>query len=214
MDDVMSLRDETNLHDTLSLDDAVANAAAVLRAGGAAVFPTDTVYGLGVAVGSCASPQQLFAIKRRDEGKPVAWLVGGVHDLDAYGKAIKGARTELDWLSTNPMVVDAYIADPACGFRFSAGAYIALTGLLVDLSKKSNINRIPKELPLYLIAGSEDPVGDRGRGVTRVFKEYKEAGIKDVDMRLYLGARHEILNEVDKEKVYADVLKWLEAHLA
>ena len=132
----------------------------------------------------------------------------------AYGKAIKGARTELDWLSTNPMVVDAYLADPACGFRFSAGAYIALTGLLVDVSKKSNINRIPKELPLYLIAGSEDPVGDRGRGVTRVFKEYKEAGIKDVDMRLYLGARHEILNEVDKEKVYADVLKWLEAHLA
>ena len=132
----------------------------------------------------------------------------------AYGKAIKGARTELDWLSTNPMVVDAYLADPACGFRFSAGAYIALTGLLVDVSKKSNINRIPKELPLYLIAGSEDPVGDRGRGVTRVFKEYKEAGIKDVDMRLYLGARHEILNEVDKEKVYDDVLKWLEAHLA
>lgn len=132
----------------------------------------------------------------------------------AYGKAIKGARTELDWLSTNPMVVDAYLADPACGFRFSAGAYIVLTGLLVDVSKKSNINRIPKELPLYLIAGSEDPVGDRGRGVTRVFKEYKEAGIKDVDMRLYLGARHEILNEVDKEKVYADVLKWLEAHLA
>ncbi len=132
----------------------------------------------------------------------------------AYGKAIKGARTELDWLSTNPMVVDAYLADPACGFRFSAGAYIALTGLLVDLSKKSNINRIPKELPLYLIAGSEDPVGDRGCGVTRVFKEYKEAGIKDVDMRLYLGARHEILNEVDKEKVYADVLKWLEAHVA
>ena len=132
----------------------------------------------------------------------------------AYGKAIKGARTELDWLSTNPMVVDAYLADPACGFRFSAGAYIALTGLLVDVSKKSNINSIPKELPLYLIAGSEDPVGDRGRGVTRVFKEYKEAGIKDVDMRLYLGARHEILNEVDKEKVYVDVLKWLEAHLS
>ena len=61
MDDAMSL------NDAMSLDDAVTNAAAVLRAGGAAVFPTDTVYGLGVAVGSCASPQQLFAIKRRDE---------------------------------------------------------------------------------------------------------------------------------------------------
>ena len=182
-------------------------------------------YGAGLAGAViCGTGHQSAAVATAGlaAAKAVARAKGERHISDmlfnladgAYGKAIKGARTELDWLSTNPMVVDAYLADPACGFRFSAGAYIALTGLLVDVSKKSNINRIPKELPLYLIAGSEDPVGDRGRGVTRVFKEYKEAGIKDVDMRLYLGARHEILNEVDKEKVYADVLKWLEAHLA
>ena len=182
-------------------------------------------YGAGLAGAViCGTGHQSAAVATAGlaAAKAVARAKGERHISDmlfnladgAYGKAIKGARTELDWLSTNPMVVDAYLADPACGFRFSAGAYIALTGLLVDVSKKSNINRIPKELPLYLIAGSEDPVGDRGRGVTRVFKEYKEAGIKDVDMRLYLGARHEILNEVDKEKVYDDVLKWLEAHLA
>ena len=182
-------------------------------------------YGAGLAGAIiCGTGHQSAAVATAGlaAAKAIARAKGERHVSDtlfnladgAYGKAIKGARTELDWLSTNPLVVDAYLADPACGFRFSAGAYIALTGLLVDLSKKSNINRIPKELPLYLIAGSEDPVGDRGRGVTRVFKEYKEAGIKDVDMRLYLGARHEILNEVDKEKVYADVLKWLEAHLA
>ena len=182
-------------------------------------------YGAGLAGAViCGTGHQSAAVATAGlaAAKAVARAKGERHISDmlfnladgAYGKAIKGARTELDWLSTNPMVVDAYLADPACGFRFSAGAYIALTGLLVDLSKKSNINRIPKELPLYLIAGSEDPVGNRGRGVTRVLKEYKEAGIKDVDMRLYLGARHEILNEVDKEKVYADVLKWLEAHLA
>lgn len=182
-------------------------------------------YGTGLAGAIiCGTGHQSAAVATAGlaAAKAIARAKGERHVSDtlfnladgAYGKAIKGAHTELDWLSTNPLVVDAYIADPACGFRFSAGAYIALTGLLVDLSKKSNINRIPKELPLYLIAGSEDPVGDRGRGVTRVFKEYKEAGIKDVDMRLYLGARHEILNEVDKEKVYADVLKWLEAHLA
>lgn len=182
-------------------------------------------YGAGLAGAViCGTGHQSAAVATAGlaAAKAVARAKGERHISDmlfnladgAYGKAIKGARTELDWLSTNPLVVDAYIADPACGFRFSAGAYIALTGLLVDVSKKSNINRIPKELPLYLIAGSEDPVGDRGRGVTRVFKEYKEAGIKDVDMRLYLGARHEIINEVDKEKVYDDVLKWLEAHLA
>ncbi len=181
-------------------------------------------YGAGLAGAIiCGTGHQSAAVATAGlaAAKAVARAKGERHVSDtlfnladgAYGKAIKGARTELDWLSTNPLVVDAYLADPACGFRFSAGAYIALTGLLVDVSKKSNINRIPKELPLYLIAGSEDPVGGRGRGVTRVLKEYKEAGIKDVDMRLYLGARHEILNEVDKEKVYADVLKWLEVHL-
>ena len=109
MDDAMSL------NDAMSLDDAVTNAAAVLRAGGAAVFPTDTVYGLGVAVGSCASPQQLFAIKRRDEGKPVAWLVGGVHDLDAYGKDVPAwARTaaKKHWPGALTLIVRASNAVP------------------------------------------------------------------------------------------------------
>ena len=116
MDDAMSLHDETNLHDAMSLDDAVANAAAVLRAGGAAVFPTDTVYGLGVAVNSCASPQQLFAIKRRDQGKPVAWLVGGVDDLDKYGKDVpvwaRAAATQ-HWPGALTLIVRASSAVPA-----------------------------------------------------------------------------------------------------
>lgn len=131
----------------------------------------------------------------------------------AYGKAIKHARTDLDWLAANPAVVDAYLADPACGFRFSAGAYVALMGLLLDVSKKSVIDRIPKTLPLFLIAGSEDPVGARGRGVARVYQEYKQAGLHDVDMRLYLGMRHEIINEKENGKVYGDVLQWLEGHI-
>lgn len=130
----------------------------------------------------------------------------------AYSKAIKGARTPLDWLSSNPAVVDAYQADPACGFRFSAGAYVVLTELLVDVSKKRVIERVPKTLPLYIIAGADDPVGDKGRGVLRVYQEYKQAGIQEVKVRLYLGARHEILNEVENEKVYNDILAWLKEH--
>ncbi len=128
----------------------------------------------------------------------------------AYSKAIKNARTRCDWLSTDPLLVDAYVNDPACGFRFSAGAYVVLMGLLADLAKTKRLKRIPSTLPIFLIAGFDDPVGDRGRGVTQVFKEYKDAGLKKVDMRLYLGMRHEVHNEVDKEKVYNDVLKWLE----
>ena len=110
------MNDAMNKSDAMSLGDAVANAAAGLRAGGAAVFPTDTVYGLGVAVGSCASPQQLFAIKRRDQGKPVAWLVGGVHDLDTYGKDVPAwSRTaaEKHWPGALTLIVRASSAVPA-----------------------------------------------------------------------------------------------------
>lgn len=128
----------------------------------------------------------------------------------AYGKAIEEPRTPLDWLSTNPAVVDAYIEDPACGYRFTAGAYVTLMGLLSDLSKKSTTARIPQDLPLFLIAGASDPVGNCGRGVAQVYKEYKQAGLRDVDLRLYLGMRHEILNEPENKKVYDDVLQWLE----
>ena len=109
------MSDAMNKNDAMSLNDAVTNAADVLRAGGTAVFPTDTVYGLGVAVKSCASPQQLFAIKRRDEGKPVAWLVGGVHDLDVYGKDVPAwARTaaKKHWPGALTLIVRASNAVP------------------------------------------------------------------------------------------------------
>ena len=110
------MNDVMNKSDAMSLDDAVTNAAAVLRAGGAVVFPTDTVYGLGVAVGSCASPQQLFAIKRRDQGKPVAWLVGGVDDLDKYGKDVPAwarAAAAQHWPGALTLIVRASSAVPA-----------------------------------------------------------------------------------------------------
>ena len=68
---------------------------------------------------------------------------------------------------------------------------------------------MPKELPLLLVSGEEDPVGDLGEGVKRVYRMFREAGIRDVTCRLYPGDRHEILNETDRKQVYADIGKWL-----
>ena len=130
----------------------------------------------------------------------------------AYAKAIPHARTPFDWLNTDPEKVDEYIADPACGFMFSAGGYAALMGLTTEVADKGKINRIAKDLPVYFIAGDGDPVGNMGKGVRAVFDMFKAAGIKDVECKIYPNMRHEILNEPGHMEVYEDVLSWINVH--
>lgn len=129
----------------------------------------------------------------------------------AFSKAIADARTDLDWISTDPAVVDEYIADPACGQMFTVGGYATLTSLTLEATDASRAGLVPHELPLLFIAGAEDPVGDCGVGAKRAVAQYRAAGVESVDLRLYEGMRHEILNEPDKERVYADVEQWLKS---
>lgn len=129
----------------------------------------------------------------------------------SFSKAIDGARTDVDWISTDEAVVDEYIADPACGQMFTVGGYAALTSLALEATDASRAALVPHGVPMFFIAGAEDPVGDRGRGVERAACEYRDAGVESVDVKLYEGMRHEILNESDKERVYEDVASWLES---
>lgn len=132
--------------------------------------------------------------------------------VGAYGRAIKHARTPHDWLSYDDAVVDAYRADPRCGFMFSVGGYAAVTAL-ADASQDTKLaRRIPRDLPMLFIAGAEDPVGDCSAGVHRAVAEYRALGMTQVDEVVYDGMRHEILNESGNERVERDVLAWLEAH--
>lgn len=122
-------------------------------------------------------------------------------------------RTKFDWLNTDEKEVDLYMRDPLCGFLFTVNGFDTLFGLLQNLSKKSFIHAISKDLPIYLIAGSEDPVGNYGKGVATVYEQYKHAGIKDLQIKLYEGARHEIMLEPIKQQVFIDVCNWLKDHL-
>lgn len=127
----------------------------------------------------------------------------------AYGRAIEGARTNVDWICTDPEVVDEYIADPLCGQPFTVGAYATLSDLVAQATDARLARRIPRDLPLLFIAGAEDPVGECGRGVRRAVDEYRNAGIRLVEQIIYPGVRHEILNEPIHDQVYDDVLDFL-----
>ena len=128
-----------------------------------------------------------------------------------YNSRYKPNRTEFDWLCRDPQVVDAYIADPNCGFVASAGLFRDLLTGVKYISSMKNLDRINKDLPIYFISGDEDPVGDYGKGVVKAYNSFLKAGLSDVSLKLYHGGRHEILNETNKAEVFADVLSWLQS---
>ncbi|WP_080798815.1 alpha/beta hydrolase [Arabiibacter massiliensis] len=130
----------------------------------------------------------------------------------AYGKQIEGARTSHDWLSTDPAVVDAFLADELCGAMFSVGGYATLTDLTGEVATASCAAKVPKELPLLFVAGAEDPVGARGKGVKAAADLMRRVGVQDVETKLYEGMRHEILNEPGRRQVYTDIVDWIEEH--
>jgi len=130
-----------------------------------------------------------------------------------FNKAFKPNRTDFDWLSKDMENVDNYIKDPYCGDVFSAVFYYDLLVGVKKISSFDSIDRIPKDLPIFLLAGQYDPVGNNTKDVSKVYKVFKKAGIKDVSYKFYSGARHEILNDFCKNTVYKDILEWINNHV-
>lgn len=122
-------------------------------------------------------------------------------------------RTENDWLTKDQSIVDWYNGHKFCTFGFTINGYKTLFEVLTYIQKQENYNKIPKNLPVYMIAGEDDPVGNYGEGVKHIYQQYKDSGIKDISIKLYPNDRHEILNELDKETVYADVADWIAGHM-
>ena len=128
----------------------------------------------------------------------------------SYNKRFEPVRTPKDWLTRDEAIVDAYIADQRSGFVFTLNAYHAMFTGIGRLYDKTLLARMPKDLPLFFVAGEEDPVGDFGKGVRRAARMCRDAGVKMVDLKLYPKDRHEILNELDRQTVYEDLLRWME----
>ena len=130
-----------------------------------------------------------------------------------YNKAFQPARTPNDWLTRDEAHVDRYNADPLCGFVPTAGLFHDMMGGIQMISKLSNVRLMRRDLPVLFIAGDADPVGESGKGVRRAYENFLRAGMSDVSLKLYPGGRHEILNELCRNEVYNDVLRWLESKL-
>lgn len=128
----------------------------------------------------------------------------------AYNKRIENPRTSKDWLTRDEAIVDAYLMDPECGFTFTVNGFRTLFELIWRIRKKENLRKIPKELPVFMISGDADPVGDYGRGVRAAYASMEDAGMTKLTMKLYEGGRHELFNETNRGQVMQDVWQWLE----
>lgn len=133
--------------------------------------------------------------------------------IGAYNKKFKPAHTRADWVTSDKERLEAYVTDPLCSFVFTVNGYYHMFGGMKQMEKKESVYMIPKDLPILFAAGADDPAGNCGKGVRKVYEKYKASGIQDVTLQLYAGDRHELLNETDREQVYEDLRTWMESRI-
>jgi alpha-beta hydrolase superfamily lysophospholipase len=130
-----------------------------------------------------------------------------------FNKKFEPTRTKVDWISSDENQVDIFEADPYRIEDFSLSVFKDILKGSKKINEDFTFKTTPKNLPIYIFSGDKDPVGEMGKGVKKVAKNYKRAGIQDLTLKLYKGGRHEMLNEVNKDEVEQDVLNWLNTRI-
>ena len=133
-----------------------------------------------------------------------------INNLIFGGEIIRrNEKTKFDWLSRDKEQVEKYINDPFCGVVCSCGFFYDLVQGLKEIEDKENLKNVPLDIPIYIISGDKDPIGKNGKGVLRLRDRYIKLGVKDVTCKLYKDGRHELLNEINREEVFEDIICWL-----
>jgi alpha-beta hydrolase superfamily lysophospholipase len=131
----------------------------------------------------------------------------------SFNDAIENPRTSFDWLSRDRDQVDAYVADPDCGFILTTRSWRQLLHALRLIHRDDHIARIPQHVPVLVVCGDADPVGQNGQGVRKLVESWQQAGHERITLKLIPGARHEVFNETDRDETIQLVVDWLTAAL-
>lgn len=131
----------------------------------------------------------------------------------SYNERFKDEAHHCAWLTKDKEVWEFCANNKYCNFSFTINGYKTLFDVLSFIQKKENMQKIPQKLPIFMVAGTDDPVGSYGKDVKNIFETYQQIGIEDISLKLYEGDRHEIINELDKDVVYSDIYNWLEKYI-
>ncbi len=129
--------------------------------------------------------------------------------LGSYNKKFEPSKTHCDWLTKDEKIVNWYYNEPRCQFVFTLNGYYNLFSMIEQIINEKNLEKMPKDLPVLIVSGEDDPVGNFGKDPKAVYEAFKSIGMKNLDLKLYPNDRHEILNEIDKALVYEDIYNWL-----
>lgn len=164
--------------------------------------------GIMLSLGSLLAKREIKKYGARKQSARLDKLSFG-----SFNKSFRPNRTKFDWLSRDEVQVDKYIDNPYCGTVFTAGFFYDFFRGLKEIEDKRNFVLVPKDLPIYIFSGDKDPVGKFGRGTRNLLERYKKIGVKDIEFKLYRGGRHEMLNEINRDQVFGDIIQWLDKHL-
>jgi alpha-beta hydrolase superfamily lysophospholipase len=153
-------------------------------------------------LGRIIAREERLRLGRRGKSDPILKMWFG-----EFNKPFKPARTAFDWLSRDEKEVDAFVADPLCGFPFTTQLAIDVLDALPRVTSRQSLAPIRKDLPIYVFSGERDPVGANIQGL---IGDLKAAGFSKLTTRIYPGARHETLNETHRDEVTRDLIAWLD----
>jgi alpha-beta hydrolase superfamily lysophospholipase len=153
-------------------------------------------------LGRLIAREERLRLGRRGKSDPILQMWFG-----EFNKPFKPARTQSDWLSRDETEVDAFVADPLCGFPFTTQLAIDVLDALPHVTSRKSLGPIRKDLPIYVFSGERDPVGSNIQGL---LGDLKAAGFTSLTTRIYPGARHETLNETNRDEVTRDLIAWLD----
>lgn len=156
--------------------------------------------------------QQIAGLEARLRGPRHPSALMASLTFGRFRRSVANMRTKFDWLSRDAAVVDAYVADPLCGGRGTARFFHDLLEGVRLVNRDRMVARVAPDLPILILAGDADPVGGFGQGAQQVADQLRRHGVRDLTLRRYPEARHEVFNEINRDAVIDELLDWLDAH--